>query len=164
MRYRTNFSRNYLLCNEDAEKIFKMVTDGAVIPVERKYHAPQEKRAKARCVFLANELPFFVDRSHGLWDRLIVLPFTKRFRDTDSEKANLKYELEAELPGIFNWAIDGARKLEKMVRFPVPSKSKEASITPSMPGMPVAVLTASVIVEVKKFIVNPPLTCHEGQY
>ena len=98
----------------DAEKIFKMVTDGAVIPVERKYHTPQEKRAKARCVFLANELPSFVDRSHGLWDRLIVLPFTHRFRDTKSEKANLKYELEAELPGIFNWAIDGARKLEKM--------------------------------------------------
>ena len=109
----------------DAEKIFKMVTDGAVIPVERKYHTPQEKRAKARCVFLANELPSFVDRSNGLWDRLIVLPFTRRFRDTDSEMPNLKYELEAELPGIFNWSIAGARKLETMVRFPVPPKSAE---------------------------------------
>ena len=109
----------------DAEKIFKMVTDGAVIPVERKYHTPQEKRAKARCVFLANELPSFVDRSNGLWDRLIVLPFTHRFRDTDSEKANLKYELETELPGIFNWAIVGARKLETLPRFPVPQASRE---------------------------------------
>ena len=109
----------------DAEKIFKMVTDGAVIPVERKYHTPQEKRAKARCVFLANELPSFVDRSNGLWDRLIVLPFTRRFRDTDSEMPNLKYELEAELPGIFNWSIAGARKLETMVRFPVPPMSAE---------------------------------------
>jgi putative DNA primase/helicase len=109
----------------DAEKIFKMVTDGAVIPVERKFHSPQEKRAKARCVFLANELPSFVDRSNGLWDRLIILPFTHRFRDTDSEKANLKYELETELPGIFNWAIAGARKLETLSRFPVPQASKE---------------------------------------
>ena len=109
----------------DAEKIFKMVTDGAVIPVERKFHSPQEKRAKARCVFLANELPSFVDRSNGLWDRLIILPFTHRFRDTDSEKANLKYELETELPGIFNWAIAGARKLETLPRFPVPQASRE---------------------------------------
>ena len=109
----------------DAEKIFKMVTDGAVIPVERKFHSPQEKRAKARCVFLANELPSFVDRSNGLWDRLIILPFTHRFRDTDSEKANLKYELETELPGIFNWAIVGARKLETLPRFPVPQASRE---------------------------------------
>ena len=88
-------------------------------------HSPQEKRAKARCVFLANELPSFVDRSNGLWDRLIILPFTHRFRDTDSEKPNLKYELEAELPGIFNWSIEGARKLETMVRFPVPQVSEE---------------------------------------
>ena len=109
----------------DAEKIFKMVTDGAVIPVERKFHSPQEKRAKARCIFLANELPLFVDRSNGLWDRLIILPFTNRFRDTDSEKANLKYELETELPGIFNWAIAGARKLETLPRFPVPQASRE---------------------------------------
>ena len=109
----------------DAEKIFKMVTDGAVIPVERKFHSPQEKRAKARCVFLANELPSFVDRSNGLWDRLIILPFTHRFRDTDSEKANLKYELETELPGIFNWAIVGARKLATLPRFPVPQASRE---------------------------------------
>jgi putative DNA primase/helicase len=109
----------------DAEKVFKMVTDGAVIPVERKYHAPQEKRAKARCVFLANELPQFVDRSNGLWDRLIVLPFTRRFRDTDSEKANLKYELETELSGIFNWAIVGARNLATLPRFPVPQASRE---------------------------------------
>ena len=58
-------------------------------------------------------------------DRLIVLPFTRRFRDTDSEMPNLKYELEAELPGIFNWSIAGARKLETMVRFPVPPKSAE---------------------------------------
>ena len=109
----------------DAEKIFKMVTDGAVIPVERKFHSPQEKRAKARCVFLANELPSFVDRSNGLWDRLIILPFTHRFRDTDSEKANLKYELETELPGIFNWAIVGARTLATLPRFPVPQASRE---------------------------------------
>lgn len=109
----------------DAEKVFKMVTDGAVIPVEQKFRAPRDKRAKARCVFLANELPQFVDRSNGLWDRLIVLPFTHRFRDTDAEKADLKHDLEAELPGIFNWAICGARMLEKHTRFPIPPASVE---------------------------------------
>ena len=109
----------------DAEKVFKMVTDGAVIPIEQKFHAPKEKQARARCVFLANELPAFVDRSNGLWDRLIVLPFNHRFRDTDSEKANLKYDLESELPGIFNWAVEGAKKLEKLKRFPVPPASAE---------------------------------------
>ena len=66
----------------DAEKLFKMVTDGAMIPVEEKYCPPTEKQATAVCVFLANELPAFVDRSNGLWDRVIVLPFNKRFRDT----------------------------------------------------------------------------------
>ena len=74
-------------------------------------------------MFLANELPAFVDRSNGLWDRVIVLPFNKRFRDTDAEKANLKYDLEAELSGIFNWAVEGARMLQPLKRFPVLSAS-----------------------------------------
>ncbi|MGE4301835.1 MAG: phage/plasmid primase, P4 family [Victivallaceae bacterium] len=104
----------------DCEKVFKMVTDGAVIAVERKFKEPYSAPATARCVFLANELPAFVDRSNGLWDRLVIIPFNNRFRDTDAEKPNLKYELEQELPGIFNWALHGIQMLREHTRFPLP--------------------------------------------
>lgn len=108
----------------DLEKQFKMVTDGAFIPVEEKYKPVYEARVTARCVFLANELPAFTDRTNGLWDRLVVIPFTHRFRDTGEEKPNLKYDLESELPGILLWTMTGARKLTGYKRFPLPEASQ----------------------------------------
>lgn len=108
-----------------AEKTFKEITGGSAIKIEKKYGGISKAVPTARCVFATNELPPFVDRSNGLWDRLVFLPFLHRFRDTPDENINLKQELEAELPGIFNWAIEGMRKLKKKKRFPLPEKSKE---------------------------------------
>ena len=68
----------------ECEKTFKLVTDGAEIPVERKYQPPGKARATARIVFMANALPQFVDRTNGLWDRLVIFPFPHRFRGTDA--------------------------------------------------------------------------------
>ncbi|MBQ9772861.1 MAG: PriCT-2 domain-containing protein [Lentisphaeria bacterium] len=108
----------------DAEKMFKMVTDGAMIPIEPKFVNPKMAPAIARCVFNTNELPSFVDRSNGLWDRLVILHFPNRIRDTDNEKPNLKKDLEKELPGIFLWAVEGARELREHTRFPLPPTSR----------------------------------------
>lgn len=104
----------------DCEKTYKMVTDGAIIPTERKNVDPGCAKATARCVFLANGMPNFTDKSDGLWDRIVLIPFDHRFRDSDEEKPNLKYDLEEELPGILNWAIAGGQKLQNVKRFPIP--------------------------------------------
>ena len=108
----------------EAEKIYKMVTDCATIPVERKFHSPGQAPARAKCVFLANSLPHFVDKTNGLWDRIIILPYNHRFRGTNAETQNLKFELETELSGILNWAIEGARLLASYSRFPMSSLAK----------------------------------------
>ena len=109
----------------DCEKTYKMVTDGAIIPTERKNVDPSSARAISRCVFLANGMPNFTDKSDGLWDRIVMIPFDHRFRDSDEEKPNLKYDLEKELPGILNWAIEGGQKLQSMKRFPIPDSVRQ---------------------------------------
>ncbi len=101
-----------------AENRLKEITDGALIDVERKMQDGYKARAIARCVFATNNLPLFSDRSNGLWDRLRIIPFKTRIRGTKMENNNLRFELESELPGIFLWALDGLRKLEKLQRFP----------------------------------------------
>lgn len=109
----------------ECEKIFKLVTDGGELNIERKYQPPTKAPATTRIVYAANALPQFVDRTKGLWDRLVILPFNHRFRGTSEERSDFKRELEKELPGICNWAIRGAQMLTSLTRFPVPEASRQ---------------------------------------
>ena len=96
-----------------------------MIPIERKGKDPSQAPAIARCIFATNTLPFFYDKSDGLWDRLRIVPFTERFRGTDKQDSNLTGKLITELPGIFNWAIDGLRLLLDLDVFPQHPFGKE---------------------------------------
>ena len=109
----------------ECEKVFKLVTDGGELNIERKYQPPTKAPATVRIVYAANALPQFVDRTKGLWDRLVILPFNHRFRGTSEERSDFKRELEKELPGICNWAIQGAQMLTSLTRFPVPEASRQ---------------------------------------
>jgi P4 family phage/plasmid primase-like protien len=101
------------------EGYLKDVASGGLLPVERKNKDPYKAPAIARCIFASNSLPTFADRSNGIWDRLRIVSFNQRFRDTEKQNSNLKYEIAAqELPGILNWAIAGLAKLRKQARFP----------------------------------------------
>ncbi|MDD6337944.1 MAG: phage/plasmid primase, P4 family [Lentisphaeria bacterium] len=95
----------------DIESVFKSVTSGNKIKVERKCHDAEEARATARCVFASNTLPTMTDKTNGVWDRIRIIPFDQVFRNTDKQNPNLTEELKEELPGILNWALRGYAKL-----------------------------------------------------
>ncbi len=101
------------------EGILKDVTSGGLLSCEKKNQQPYETHAIARCIFATNSLPTFADRTAGVWDRLRVIPFDVRFRGTDKQNPRLKEEIvESELPGVFNWAVQGLAKLQALKQFP----------------------------------------------
>lgn len=101
------------------EGILKDVTSGGLLSCERKNQEPYKAPAIARCVFATNSLPTFADRTNGVWDRLRIVPFDIRFRGTARQNPQLKEEIvEAELPGVFLWAVEGLAKLRKLRQFP----------------------------------------------
>jgi len=103
----------------EIEGMLKDATDGGLIPYEHKHRDPQNDRtAIARNVFSTNSLPHFFDRSNGIWDRLRIIPFEQRFRGTENENPQLRHELLDELPGIFNWAVEGLWQLQQHRQFP----------------------------------------------
>lgn len=102
----------------DVEGMFKQVTSGEEIPIEKKFQDGYKARALARCVFATNTMPHFTDRSGGVWDRLRIIPFNQVFRNTEKQNKNLSAELLEELPGIFNWALAGLAKLQALTTFP----------------------------------------------
>ncbi len=95
------------------EEIFKALTGGASIQVEKKGVDPFTVKSIARLVFTTNNLPHVSDRSDALHQRLRIIPFEQVFRNGKREIPNLAEKLtREELPGILNWAVKGYIKLK----------------------------------------------------
>lgn len=93
-----------------AEGILKQLISAEPMTFERKFRDPFRARPTARLTFATNGLPRFADRSQGIWRRLMVFPMTETIPVERQDRALLD-KLERELPGIFNWAIEGLAML-----------------------------------------------------
>ena len=94
------------------EGIFKDIVEGAEISVAKKHENAVNARVIARQIFAMNTLPTFYDKSEGLWDRLRIIPFERRFRETPEQVKDYAGRIIAEeLPGVFNLALMGLGKL-----------------------------------------------------
>jgi putative DNA primase/helicase len=58
-----------------------------------------------------NRLPSVADTSHGMWRRIVMIPFYRTF-DDKSRIRDLKDRLDKELSGIFNWTLEGYARLQ----------------------------------------------------
>jgi putative DNA primase/helicase len=94
------------------------------LTVDRKNKAHWTGRLLVRLVILSNELPRFPDASRALASRFVILTFKNSF--LGKEQLDLKDQLRRELPGIFNWALDGLKWLRKYGCFQNPKSSLEA--------------------------------------
>ena len=56
-----------------------------------------------------NHKPIIRGTDDGIWRRMALIPFTRQF-DGATKDLGLKRDLDAELPGILRWAVDGAIK------------------------------------------------------
>lgn len=62
----------------------------------------------AKYFLMTNHLPRVTGTDHGIWRRLVVIPFNQTF--TVGQDPTLKQDLANELPGILAWAVEGARQ------------------------------------------------------
>ena len=84
-----------------------------------------------------NELPPVADTSEGFWRRIMIVPFHRQFA-TNERILDLKERLNAELPGIFNWAMQGLKRLRDRGRFVLPSQVATATKEYRQDANPVA--------------------------
>lgn len=99
-----------------AEGRIKQIASGEKLQVDRKFLPLESVNIYAKTIFATNKLPRLSDQTDGMWRRIRLIPFREQF---SGERCNpqLKSELREELPGIFNWAIEGARRLIRQRRF-----------------------------------------------
>lgn len=102
-------------------EIFKTVVGGGAIVAAQKGQPEYMLNVQARFIFACNELPVFKDRTKGLEDRLVLIPFDLYLSD-EARDYHINSKLESELPGILNWALQGANDLMDWGRLGVPQR------------------------------------------
>lgn len=92
--------------------------------VNRKHKGFWRGKLQARVVVASNELLEMEDASGAIVDRFITLTLKRSW--LGREDLTLGARLDAVLPGIFNWALDGLDLLTKRGRFTTPEGADEA--------------------------------------
>ena len=93
-------------------EVFKAIVSGDTVEVNRKYKDAISVKIHTKLVLLFNSLPDCDDLTYGYFRKILIIPFNQRIQKEDID-VNLIDKLKEELPGIFHWAIQGLKRLQK---------------------------------------------------
>jgi len=92
--------------------VIKAAVAGDWVTGREPYKHPVKFRPYAKHYLAMNETPFIADGTHGMWRRIYVIEFPRIFSEEEMDVA-LPQKLLQELPGIFNWALAGYKRLRQ---------------------------------------------------
>ena len=99
----------------------KALVAGDKMTVRQIYDRPFDLFPQAKLWWSMNKLPVVVDTSDGFWRRLLVVPFNRSF-ELHERQRDLVSRLLEELPGIFNWTMQGLQRLMVNGQFSIPQQ------------------------------------------
>lgn len=100
------------------EGLLKQLSGGDPVTARRLYGDEFEFVPQFKLWMTTNHRPLIRGTDDGIWRRIKMIPFTVQIPDGKKDK-HLASKLRRELPGIFNWAIEGCRRyLEDGLREP----------------------------------------------
>ena len=115
------------VCSDDPTKYIdktgalKRFTNGEAVDVEHKGKDPITIQPYLTIISAMNELPTISDKSQGLYDRLIMVPFNKSFGTKEEVEQGLKDMIrdpllkqkiiDSELPNVIAWGMIGLNRI-----------------------------------------------------
>ncbi len=105
----------------------KKLFTGESFTVERKGERPFELRSHAKLIFSANQMPRLSDTTHGIYSRLLLLPFERQFSSSDPDfdpDIEDKISRPEALSYLLNLAVKGWRRLREQGRFTESTRAK----------------------------------------
>jgi putative DNA primase/helicase len=118
-----NIDADFPIDGAIADDKMKIIVSGDLVKVEEKREKAFTCRITAKQWAAMNNLPKTKDNSHGFFRRVLMLTFNRKLEDHEQDKS-LEKVLMTELPGIFNWALEGLHELLENDQFTVPTSSK----------------------------------------
>lgn len=101
---------------EDFEAEFKTLVTGEKMTVSPKYIQEYTVKPFCKLVMAVNEFPYIDDKTSAFYRRLLIVDLKRQFSEEEQNK-NLRNDLLAELPGIFNWSYEGLLRLRQRNTF-----------------------------------------------
>jgi putative DNA primase/helicase len=89
-----------------SEATVKLLTGGDTVLARRLYEDAWPVKPSWKLHVAANHKPLVKGTDEGIWRRLMLTPWLRRFEGQADDK-QLKEKLLAELPGILNWCVAG---------------------------------------------------------
>src|SRR5262249_13180590 len=89
-----------------AEVLVKQLTGGDIITARFFYEEFFEYQPVLKLWLAVNHKPMVQGTDHAIWRRIRLLPFTATI-PADEQDKRLMEKLQAELPGILRWAVEG---------------------------------------------------------
>jgi len=113
------FGKRFVSCVETeasrklAESTVKMLTGGEKIMARRMREDFWEFSPTHKLVLCTNHRPIIKGTDHGIWRRLLLVPFLQRF-DGDRQNKKLSEQLKSERSGILAWAVRGCLEWQRI--------------------------------------------------
>lgn len=105
---------------------FKMLTGNDTVYAERKFKQPFKFKNFAKLVFSTNQAPKVYDKTSAFHRRMIHFNFPYRFEGDAIDPFLLqKITTPEEISGMFNWAIEGLKRLLKNEKFSYSRSTEE---------------------------------------
>ncbi len=95
-----------------SEGLIKQLTGGDILTARFAYGKEFEFKPQFKIWMATNHKPVVTGNDEGIWRRLRLIPFTVKIPPEKQDKM-LTAKLRKELPGIFNWAVEGCLQWQK---------------------------------------------------
>lgn len=90
---------------------FKQLVSGEPVEARRIYSEPFMMRDYAKLMFNCNGLPKETEQTNAYFRRFIIIPFKETIPKTEQDTELAQKIIDKELSGVFNWVLDGLRRL-----------------------------------------------------
>ena len=93
---------------------------GPLIPVRRLYEEERDIPNRAKFHFGCNEAPEPESENFGILRRICIIPYMRQFKQDALKEREITEMIQTELSGIFNWAIEGLRRVhtQQSIKYP----------------------------------------------
>jgi putative DNA primase/helicase len=97
--------------------IFKQLVSGEAVEARLPYGEPFIMSDYAKLIFNCNDLPRDTEQTEAYFRRFLIIPFNVTIPEHEQNKQLAKKIIDSELPGVFNWVLDGMRRVLKQQQF-----------------------------------------------
>lgn len=91
--------------------IFKKLVSREPIDARHLYKSSFIMEDYARLMFNCNELPNDIEHTNAFFRRFLIIPFRVTIKEEDQDRQLSQKILKSELPGVFNWMLEGMSRL-----------------------------------------------------